>query len=169
MQRCLLVLALTGMGCTVAAQPPQLADQKAEYLLSFLRYVEWPTRPTTGPFVICVVALNTFGAALQAAAKGQVVDGRPVETRVIDRPSSDCHMVFVPSGMSSNAYIRAAHGTLTVGESPAFQRQGGAITFVVVEHHVRFAEPLRRLAVGVRHALGAVVEGGRTSPPDPLP
>ena len=139
MQRCLLVLALTGMAWTVAAQPPQLADQKAEYLLSFLRYVEWPTRPATGSFVICVVALNTFGAALQAVAKGQLVDGRPVETRVIHQPSSECHIVFVPSGTSMSAYIRAAHGTLTVGESPAFQRQGGAITFVVADNHVRFA------------------------------
>jgi YfiR/HmsC-like len=85
------------------------------------------------------VALNKFGAALQAAARGQLVDGRPVETRVIHQPSSDCHIVFVPNGMSTGPYVRAAHGTLTVGESPAFQRQGGAITFVVADNRVRFA------------------------------
>ena len=101
--------------------------------------MEWPTRPDTGPFVICVVELTQVGAVLQSAAKGQTVDGRPVETRVIRQPSSDCHIVFVPNGVATSAHIRAAHGTLTVGESPAFQRQGGAITFVVAEGQLRFA------------------------------
>jgi len=47
--------------------------------------------------------------------------------------------VFVPDDMNAGAYIRAAHGTLTVGESPAFRSQGGAITFVVVDNQLRFA------------------------------
>jgi len=138
MRRWQLVLALVVMASTTGAQPVELSEQKAHYLLRFLRYVEWPTRPGTGPFVICVVALNQFGAALQAAAKGQLVDGRPVAIQVVHAPSTDCHIVFVPDGMNVGAYIRAAHGTLTVGESPAFRSQGGAITFVVVDNQVRF-------------------------------
>src|SRR5678815_2362600 len=139
MRRWQLVLALVVMASTAGAQPVQLSEQKAHYLLSFLRYVEWPTRPNTGPFVICVVAVNQFGAALQAAAKGQLVDGRPVAIQVVHAPSTDCHVVFLPNGLNVSPYIRAAHGTLTVGESPAFRSQGGAITFVVVDNQVRFA------------------------------
>jgi hypothetical protein len=116
-----------------------LYELKAVYLLNFLRYVEWPTRPATGPLVVCVVGLEQVGSILQNTIKGEKVDGRQIEARVIQEPSNDCHIVFAPNGVNTGAYIRAARGTLTVGESPAFLEQGGAIAFLIVDKRLRFA------------------------------
>lgn len=140
MPRWRLVIALVALASSAAAQAPQtLYELKAVYLLNFLRYVEWPTRPATGPLVVCVVGLEQVGAVLQNTIKGERVDGRPIEARVIQEPSTDCHIVFAPTGVNTSAYIRAARGTLTVGESPAFLEQGGAIAFLVVDRRLRFA------------------------------
>ena len=99
MKRWAPVIALLAWASLAAAPAPAtLYDLKAVYLLNFLRYVEWPTRPATGPLVICVVGLEQVGAILQNAIKGEKVDGRPIEARVIQEPSSDCHIVYAPSG-----------------------------------------------------------------------
>jgi hypothetical protein len=127
------------MASAATAQPPQRLDEvKALYLLNFLRYVEWPTRPKTGPFVVCVAGREAMQTALQNTVKGEHVDGRPVESRLIQEPSSECHIVFTPNGITTAAYVRAARGTLTVGESPAFLDQGGAVAFVLVDAKLRF-------------------------------
>jgi hypothetical protein len=61
--------------------------------------------------------------------------------RVILEPEPGCHVLFVPEGAASNAYLRAVRGTptLTVGESSDFLTRGGIINFVSEGRHVRFA------------------------------
>jgi hypothetical protein len=169
MRRWPLAVALIAIASAASAQPVRPLDEvKAAYLLNFLRYAEWPGRPHTGPLVICVVGLEAVHAILEHTVKGEQVEGRQVEARLIQEPSSDCHVVFAPNGVNAGAYIRAAHDTLTVGESPAFLEQGGAISFVMIDSRLRFrinTEAAMRAGVRISSRLLRLsYDGGSATP-----
>src|SRR5690606_32477836 len=120
-----LVVALQGL------LPAQSVSEeyrvKAAFLYNFLKYVQWPADAATGPLVICVAGRNPFGTVLEDLVRGEVVDERRVEARVILEPEPGCHLLFVPDGAAIPVYLRAASGqpVFTVGESRAFMNQGG--------------------------------------------
>lgn len=113
---------------------------KAAYLYNFLKLVEWPPEAAAGPLVICVAGRNPFGTVLHDLVRGEVVNGRRVEARVILEPEPGCHLLFVPDGAAMRAYLRGASGlpVLTVGESPAFMDEGGMARFYLERGNVRF-------------------------------
>ena len=114
---------------------------KATFLYNFVKYIEWPAAARGGPLRLCVAGRNPFGTALEDTIRDEVVNGRPLVMRVILEPEPGCHVLFVPEGAASTAYLRAARGTptLTVGESSDFLTRGGIINFVSDGRHVRFA------------------------------
>ena len=113
---------------------------KAVYLFNFARFVEWPPEAQSGPLTICVAGQNPFGAVLDETLRGESVNNRPLTARVIPGPEPGCHVIFVPQGAPTTAYLRAARGgpTLTVGETPDFLAQGGIINFILEGGKVRF-------------------------------
>lgn len=135
----ILVLAIGSQPAT--AQDVSLEYRvKAAYLYNFVKFVQWPEDSRSGPLNICVAGRNPFGTVLADTIANEVVNGRPLTSRVILEPEPDCHVLFVPEG-ASGAYLRAAHGvpTLTVGETEDFLQQGGIIGFVKDGRNVRFA------------------------------
>jgi hypothetical protein len=131
------------LAAAAVVHPQQISLEyrvKAVYLFNFVKFVEWPLRAAPGRLTICVAGQNPFGAALDDALRGEVVDGRPLATRVILEPEPGCHVLFVPQGAAASAYLGAARGspTLTVGETPGFLEQGGIINFIVEAGKVRF-------------------------------
>jgi hypothetical protein len=136
-----LVLLLLGAGAAPQAQDVPIEYQvKAAFLYNFVRFVEWPGPSLAGPLTICVAGRNPLGTFLEDTVRGEIVAGRAIATRVVLEPESDCHVVFVPMGAASAAYLRAARNTptLTVGESPSFIEMGGIINFVMDGGRVRF-------------------------------
>ncbi len=118
------------MGVPLGAQDPVSNEYRirAAFLYNFFKFVEWPpSAPTDGPLSICVAGRNPFGPVLEETIKGESINGRPLDTRVILEPEPGCHIVFVPDGAATTACLRAASGTptLTVGERPDFIAQGG--------------------------------------------
>ena len=113
---------------------------KAAFLYNFVKFVEWPAGSDSGPLEICVAGQNPFGDVLSEIVRGETINGRPIRARVILEPAPSCHMVFVPRGANTSAYLRAARGTptLTVGETPAFITQGGFVRFYIDSGNVRF-------------------------------
>jgi len=113
---------------------------KAAYLYNFLKFVEWPQEPTPTPLTICVAGRNPFGTVLHDLMRDQVVNNRPIAARIILEPEEGCHIVFVPQGAATDAYLRGARGqsTLTIGESSTFLQQGGIANFYVERGSVRF-------------------------------
>jgi hypothetical protein len=113
---------------------------KAVYLFNFAKFVEWPAEAQAGPLTICVAGQNPFGDALDEALRGESVNNRSLTARVIPGPEPGCHVIFVPRGAATTAYLRAARGapTLTVGETPDFLAQGGIINFILEGGKVRF-------------------------------
>jgi hypothetical protein len=139
----LLVLAGAGAGAAAAAAPKEVSLEyqvKAAYLFNFAKFVEWPGDPRTGPITICVAGQNPFGDVLEETLRGEMVNDRPLEQRLIQNPDPACHIVFVPQGVATASYLQALHDapTLTVGETPDFINQGGIVNFVLENGKVRF-------------------------------
>ena len=142
MTRGAVLLFVIALGHATAAGQgvPQEYRIKAAYLYNFLKFVEWPQEATPTPLTICVAGRNPFGTYLEDTVRGEQIQGRPVIARVILEPEANCHVVFVPNGAATAAYLRAARGTatLTVGESAQFIMQGGIVNFVLEGNNVRF-------------------------------
>jgi hypothetical protein len=113
---------------------------KAAYLYNFLKFVEWPEDAAPGPLTICVAGRNPLGTVLRDLVRDQLVNDRPIEARIILEPEEGCHIIFVPEGAATEAYLRGARGTpvLTVGESSTFLEQGGIANFYIERGNVRF-------------------------------
>ena len=171
MSRFLVLLVVAAAPLTLGAQDvlPEYRV-KAAYLYNFLKFVEWPPEPgASGPLRICVAGRNPFGGVLNEVVRGEKVNARPVEARVILEPQQGCHIVFIPEGAATRADLRAASGRpiLTVGESDTFIEQGGIASFYVERGNVRFeispaAAERAKLRISSRLLQLARIPGGET-------
>lgn len=133
------VIVVTG-GALQAQDVPAEYRVKAAYLYNFVKFVEWPLPESSAPLTICVAGRNPFGNLLENLVRGELVNGRRLNARVILEPDRDCAAVFVPEGAATSAYLRAARGQpiLTIGESGSFIAQGGMARFYIEGGNVRF-------------------------------
>ena len=96
---------------------------------------------------------NVFGDALADIVRGENINGRALTIRVLLEPEAGCHIIFVPRGAATAAYLRAARSSpvLTVGEIPDFIAQGGIVNFVPEGTSVKFEiDPEAAERVGLR-------------------
>lgn len=138
------LLALILLAAAPLGAQGDISDEyrvKAAFLYNFFKFIEWPPSTEDGPLLICVAGRNPFGDVLEQTIRGEMVNGRPLATRIILEPEPGCDILFVPAGATSTAYLRAARGTptLTVGERPDFIAQGGIVSFFRQGSNVRFA------------------------------
>jgi hypothetical protein len=135
-----VLCALSLPPCTAAQEISLEYRVKAAYLFNFAKFVEWPPSAPAGPLTICVAGRDVFGDILAETIKGETLEGRSLAARVILEPEPGCHIVFVPRGSATPAYLRAARNlpALTVGEAPDFIDQGGIINFILDGANVRF-------------------------------
>ena len=152
--RLVLVVALALASTVLQGQEVPLEYRvKAAFLFNFAKFVEWPPDAVGGPLQICVAGRNVFGDALADTVRGENINGRPLAIRVILEPEPGCHIIFVPRGAATAAYLRAARSSpaLTVGEIPDFIAQGGIVNFTVEGTSVRFEiDPEAAERVGLR-------------------
>ena len=127
---------------------------KAAYLYNLARFVEWPAdtfKSASEPMALCVVGASPIRSILVEAVHGETIDGRKLEVR---QPAgiraSGCHVVFITSAERSHsaAILRElkASGTLTVGETPDFLDEGGAVNFRLENDKVRIEINLSAVA-----------------------
>jgi acyl dehydratase len=118
---------------------------KATYLYKFGPFVEWPPRAfDAGRVNLCVVGSDPFGVVLDRATTGQLIGGRPISVRRLERvgPDSGCHILYV-SGSSRQSVadaLQAVQGAsvLTVTDAASSGPARGIIHFVVQNNRVRF-------------------------------
>jgi len=113
---------------------------KAGYLFNFLKFIEWPAAAHSSSLTICVAGRNPFGDVLMQTLRGERVHDSTLVARVIVMPEAGCHVIFVPYGVATTPYLRAARNspTLTVGETPGFITQGGVVNFILEDGMIRF-------------------------------
>jgi hypothetical protein len=115
---------------------------KANYLVRFAAFVEWPPRAfatSQSPVVICVVGHDPFRRTLDDAARAQTAYGRPLAVR---RPGTreaaeGCHILYV--GQGGGALIpQGQRAILLVTDAAAPQIERGMIHFAISDNRVRF-------------------------------
>ncbi|HZF10552.1 MAG TPA: YfiR family protein [Thermoanaerobaculia bacterium] len=113
---------------------------KAAFLFNFSKFVEWPARKfndSTSPIVIGILGANPFGSELEKTVKGRHINGRDVVVQQFDgaEAARSAHLLFVSAGSDAavERLLKALDGSgvLTVGESNAFARYGGIVTFLL--------------------------------------
>ncbi len=145
------------LACLVPALSRPLAAQdaqttlerqvKAAYLLNFTRYVEWPATAfsdSAAPVNVCLVGADeAMPDAVRRTIEGRRSRGRPVRLLRPDAPArtAACHVVFLPAETPlMDSWLASMRTTpvLTVGEGADFIRQGGMVSFVILDQTVRF-------------------------------
>lgn len=144
----LVMLVLAGLAVSPAwANDIQAAEYriKAAFLCKFGNYVEWPApaAPDT-PFNIGVLASSAVVDELTAVARGQMVNGRPIVVRKLERsdPMDGVDMLFVARTHTARlAEALAAlkdRPVLTVTETEPGVAIGSMVNFVIVDDKVKF-------------------------------
>ena len=140
--RRLVLPAALALFALPGAAPPSDVAVKAAFLTKFPAYVAWPAaaRPRPGaPLQICILGGDPFGRLIDEAARGQQVDGHPLQVRRLGAPGSagGCHIAFVQG--RAPALLKGLQGkpVLTVTDARA-GGQSGMIHFVIHQGRVRF-------------------------------
>jgi hypothetical protein len=172
---CLIIPLAMWPAITAAQEPLTEYQVKAAFLFNFVKFIEWPAgsfRDNGGRIRLCVLGENPFGAELERIVAGKSVNGRTLEVIHLNQAdrSSHCQVLFV--GFTQGGVLRKVlaelrgESVLTVGESPEFIRQGGAIRLLLLDNRVRFeinleaAEQARLKISSKLLALAQSVRGG---------
>ncbi len=109
-------------------------------LFNFVRFTDWPAgtfSQPSAPLTICLATGDDDMAAGLSALEQHTVQGHPVETTLISRPSqvSACQVVYLPAGLPGRIsdFLDAAGkgGILTVSDYPEFIEAGGMIGLIL--------------------------------------
>jgi hypothetical protein len=143
-------LAAWGLAGAIPAPREALEHEvKATFVVNFGRYVEWtpgtPQADPRKPVRIGVLGQDPFGQALDAAAQGAAIQGRPVVVERFDdaAKAAACNIVFIGASEARRAAeivpLLNRGGALTVSDSAAVARHGAEITLVKEQNRIRFA------------------------------
>ena len=170
-----VVTLLWGCGLVLAASQPLAAGPyggtdaplRAAYLINFIKYVDWPGEAMTA--TICLYGPDRLGPHL-ARHEGSRVRGRSVHIRRVRRfdPLAGCQVLYVtdadPQRQAALLEAVARLPVLTVAETPAFVRCGGAIALLRQDNRMVFvvdAAAIGRAGLRVSpQMLRLAVEGG---------
>lgn len=166
----LCVVISIALGTMPHAQT-QVSDRsvKAAFIVRFADFVTWPPESQSGPFTVCLSPTHDLGAAVESAAKGTVVRGRPMVVRHLRASDSisECQLLYVAPSDEHLLPLSRRRSILTVGEGQGFCQRGGVINLRVVDDRIRFEVSLTHArAVGLAVdpqllRLAIAVHGGR--------
>ena len=139
-------------------------EVKAAFLVNFAKFATWPAdafASDTAPFVVGVLGTDPFGAALDAAARGQRAGDRPIQVkRAGSRDDLRAYqIIFIAASevKELEQIMDRLEGvpTLSVSDIDDFCKSGGAIALVMDGTRVRFevnvdATERRRVKVSTR-------------------
>lgn len=133
------VLALAA-GLAIAAQPPVVTPQDvhAAFTLNLTRFITWPAgafATPTSPLVIGTFARDPVNEELDAAVRGETVQGRPIVTvriRSLDEVAR-CHIVFMSRNVVRHPAVLercVRRPILTISDAEGFLELGGHVQFL---------------------------------------
>lgn len=120
---------------------------KAAFLYNFTKFIEWDAASFSGPgapIVIGIFGADPFAGELENAVRDRKVNGREIVVRHVSSVAGarNVQLLFVAGDADARSgelkeALRGAN-VLTVGETDAFTKAGGIITFVIEGDKVRF-------------------------------
>ena len=141
-----ILLALGALGVlgsvqsAPAALPAVVSPQAmhAAFTLNLTRFITWPEKAfasAAAPLVIGTFPRDTINPELDAAARGEQVNGHPVRTMRLQSLDdlAKCHVVFVAHNNPRQAAIMqqaAGKPILMIGDGAGFLELGGHVRFV---------------------------------------
>jgi len=162
----LLVLSLTTF--SHAQSPARDAEAvKAALILNFTRFTTWP-ESSSRPLVFVVVGNSELAASLTALTNDRKIANRSVLVRMTDRTedvgTADVLFIDPDERRVVDLLQRAGPATLTVGEHPAFLRDGGMIRVYAEGGRMRFSidrQNVERAGLRLSSQLLELSSGGR--------
>ncbi|HUR21887.1 MAG TPA: YfiR family protein [Vicinamibacterales bacterium] len=140
------LLTMAFVAGPAAQAPRQEVAVKADFVLRFPEFVEWPmTEPNGRPVSLCLSPSHPFGPNVQASVMGQPRGRRIIVRELKDsEPVRACDVVYVAPADLSLLDTVADLPILTVGDQPDFCQRGGMINLLVIDGRVRFEIDLSR-------------------------
>ncbi len=134
---------------------------KAVFLFNFSQFVEWPAQAFSAadaPFTLCVLGEDRFGSQLDAAVRGESVQGHPLIVKRYREASElgTCHMLFI--GDSETPQLEQILGsldgnaTLTVSDIEHSAERGTIIQFANENNRLRL-----RINVAAARSAGLTI------------
>jgi hypothetical protein len=118
---------------------------KAEFVLRFASYVEWPENAApTGSFNIVVLGASQIALRMQRLATGRTVMNRPVQVRRIARIEDvgDAQLLYIGNDRSGDLRDLIARiadrSVLVISDEEDALDSGSTINLRVADQHVRF-------------------------------
>lgn len=155
----LLLSALTlstptgALGAQAAADASLEYPVKANYLVKFASFVQWPAESLEpgSPVMVCILGADPFGSVLDRAAGAETVGGHRLMVRRLDRVDarSGCQLVYLgasPEQTTGQALAALAGAPVLTVTDSARGVDRGIIHFAVSGHRVRFHIDDRRAA-----------------------
>lgn len=129
------LLLFSFIPCRGQNPPSKDYQLKAEYLLNFCQYVEWPSNEIKNgdSLFIGVLGPNPFGTYLEEKVTGETEDGHPVAIRYLNdiKQQNKCHIIFINNTLEIKPVLEYLSGksVLTVSDANDFAKSGGMIQF----------------------------------------
>lgn len=140
-----LIIAAVLVTTNATAQTVDEYRVKAAFVFNFAKFIQWPAeafKAPGDPLVICVVGQDQMANSLRETVNGNAIDGRQVIIRqiAIGQGPCDCQILFVGASAMKGfrSHAKESTGVLTVGETPGFATDGGAINLKLEDGRVRF-------------------------------
>lgn len=141
-----LVVGLAWIGVahpTARADKPSEVSVKAAFVVSFLKFVEWPPTPAGTPMVLVVVGDGPMAEALKSGTDGLQIGGRPVHMRVARQPDDvdAADAVFIAASQQRHVpgILRQLdrRTVLTIGDGEGYAASGVVLNLVIQDDRVR--------------------------------
>lgn len=146
----------------LAAAGPSEYQVKAVFLFNFSQFVEWPPESlgaSAAPFSLCIVGEDRFGVELDAAVRGENVQGHPFMVKRYTHPAAiepSCQILFIDnSEVAQLDNIRGTLGSrpvLTVSDIEHSAERGAIIQFTSDRNRLRL-----RINVAAARAVGLTI------------
>ncbi len=168
------ILALSSIAAAAPRSQPTMDQLQAALVMTIARFVEWPAASfdsVSAPLVMAVVSDDAAAMALETAASGRQVNGRPIALRRVrwDSAMHGVHLLLVGEAEERRVTVlldrlRGQH-VLTVSSLPDFAAAGGMLTIVPLDGRVSFRINAAAADSGLR--LSSFLRAHATRVPDP--
>jgi hypothetical protein len=141
-----VMLLMTSIGRTAAAQDVTAPVLKAAFLYNFAKFTEWPSGALAPRqrLSLCVVGDRGVAAALEQTINGNAIENHELTVTLLrpETPTLGCHLLYISATESKHIDGLLAHvkdaPVLTASDADAFLSSGGIAQLIVQKNQIQF-------------------------------